>query len=216
MKKNVHKSIATMSLLVLTSLPAVAQVEGRIEIPLPGLEIHVGRTAPPRLRVERRPVRPGRDFVWLPGFWHWQGVDWGWTSAATLGCFAVAIISGFLFVRVEKRAEAPLVDLHLLRNRILIGSTLAILIVAGTINALMYVLSLYFQNPSALGMSAFEAGLATLPAAAAMIAITPLIAPVAARIMGSTSRLDSISWQMVFGLRWPGQRTIAGTRTPPS
>ena len=34
-------------------------------------------------------------------------------------------------------------------------------------------------------MSAFEAGLATLPAAAAMIAITPLIAPLAAKIGGA-------------------------------
>ena len=43
----------------------------------------------------------------------------------------------------------------------------------------MYVLSLYFQDPAALGMSALEAGLATLPAAAGMIAITPLITPLA-------------------------------------
>jgi EmrB/QacA subfamily drug resistance transporter len=114
-----------------------------------------------------------------------KGVDWGWTSVATLGCFAVAIASGFAFVAVEKRAKAPLVDLQLLRNRVLVGSTLAILIVAGTINALMYVLSLYFQNPAALGMSAFEAGLATLPAAAGMIAITPVIAPLAAKIGGA-------------------------------
>ena len=34
-------------------------------------------------------------------------------------------------------------------------------------------------------MSAFEAGLATLPAAAAMIAITPLIAPLAAKLGGA-------------------------------
>ena len=34
-------------------------------------------------------------------------------------------------------------------------------------------------------MSAFEAGLATLPAAAAMIAITPAIAPIAAKIGGA-------------------------------
>jgi MFS family permease len=88
-------------------------------------------------------------------------------------------------VAVEKRAKAPLVDLQLLRNRVLVGATLAILIVAGTINALMYVLSLYFQNPAALDMSAFEAGLATLPAAAGMIAITPLIAPLAAKIGGA-------------------------------
>jgi MFS family permease len=52
----------------------------------------------------------------------------------------------------------------------------------------MYVLSLYFQDPAAFGMSAFEAGLATLPAAAAMIAITPLITPVAVKI-GSRSAI---------------------------
>jgi MFS family permease len=65
---------------------------------------------------------------------------------------------------------------------VLVGATLAILIVAGTINALMYVLSLYFQDPAAFGMSALRTGFATLPAAAAMIAITPLITPLAVKI----------------------------------
>ncbi len=113
-----------------------------------------------------------------------KGNDWGWASLATLGCFALSIVATVLFVVVEKRAKAPLVDLQLLRNRILIGATLAILIVAGTINALMYVLSLYLQNPAGLGMSALEAGLATLPAAAGMVAVTPLITPLASRIGG--------------------------------
>jgi EmrB/QacA subfamily drug resistance transporter len=113
-----------------------------------------------------------------------KGNDWGWGSAATLGCFTVAIVATVLFVMVERRVKAPLVDLHLLRNAVLVGATLAILIVAGTINALMYLLSLYFQDPAGLGMNAFEAGLATLPAAAGMIAITPLIAPLAAKIGG--------------------------------
>jgi EmrB/QacA subfamily drug resistance transporter len=111
-----------------------------------------------------------------------KGNDWGWASAATIGCLAIAATSAVLFVFVERRVSAPLVDLKLLRNRVLVGATLAILIVAGTINALMYVLSLYFQNPSALGMSALQAGLATLPAAAGMIAVTPLITPLAVRI----------------------------------
>jgi MFS family permease len=113
-----------------------------------------------------------------------KGNDWGWTSAATLGSLAVGIVGAVAFVHVERRVEAPLVDLALLRNRVLVGATLAILIVAGTINGLMYVLSLYFQDPAALGMSAFEAGLATLPAAAAMIAITPAITPLAAKLGG--------------------------------
>jgi hypothetical protein len=84
-----------------------------------------------------------------------------------------------VFVAVEKRASAPLIDLRLLRNRVLVDATLAILIVAGTIDALMDVLSLYFQAPAGLGLNALEAGLATQPAAAGMIAITPAITPLA-------------------------------------
>ena len=76
-----------------------------------------------------------------------KGGDWGWTSAATLGCFLVSVVGAVLFVVVEKRVSAPLVDLALLRNQVLVGATLAILIVAGTINGLMYVLSLYLQDP---------------------------------------------------------------------
>ncbi len=111
-----------------------------------------------------------------------KGTDWGWASAATLGCFVIAALGVVGFLTVEKRVTAPLVDLALLRNRVLVGATLAILIVAGTINGLMYVLSLYFQDPDAYGWSALQAGLATLPAVAVMIAITPLITPVAVRI----------------------------------
>jgi EmrB/QacA subfamily drug resistance transporter len=113
-----------------------------------------------------------------------KGVDWGWTSVSTIACFVIALAAGVAFVRVEQRAKAPLVDLHLLRNQVLVGATIAILIVAGTINALMYVLSLYFQDPAALELSAFQTGLATLPAAAGMIAITPAITPLAAKIGG--------------------------------
>ena len=87
-----------------------------------------------------------------------------------------------LFVLVEKRVSAPIVDLNLLRNQVVVGTTLAILIVAGTLNGLMYVLSLYFQDPAGFGISPLETGVATLPAAAGLIAVTPLITPLAARI----------------------------------
>jgi EmrB/QacA subfamily drug resistance transporter len=111
-----------------------------------------------------------------------KGGDWGWASAATLGCFVASAVGAVLFVLVEKRVSAPIVDLGLLRNQVLVGATLAILIVAGTLNGLMYVLSLYFQDPEAFGMSPLKTGVATLPAAAGLIAVTPLITPLAARI----------------------------------
>jgi EmrB/QacA subfamily drug resistance transporter len=111
-----------------------------------------------------------------------EGADWGWISPATIGCLVISVLGAVGFVAVERRVTAPLVDLRLLRNPVLVGATLAILLVAGAINALMYLLSLYFQDPSAFGLSALQAGLATLPAAAAMIAVTPLITPLAVKI----------------------------------
>jgi MFS family permease len=111
-----------------------------------------------------------------------EGPKWGWGSAATIGCLVLSVLGTIGFVVVEQRVAAPLVDLRLLRNAVLVGSTLAILIVAGAITALMYVLSLYFQDPSAFGLSPLQAGLATLPAAAAMIAVTPFITPLAVKI----------------------------------
>ena len=93
-----------------------------------------------------------------------KGSAWGWASAATIGCLVVAVLAAVAFVMVEKRVAVPLLDLALLRNRVLVGSTVAILIGAGTINALMYVLSLWFQDPSSLGFTPLQAGLATLPA----------------------------------------------------
>lgn len=113
-----------------------------------------------------------------------EGSDWGWTSFATLATLAVSVGAGFAFVAVESRVQVPLLDLALLRNRILVGSTVAILIGAGTINALMYVLSLYFQDPAALDFSALEAGLATLPATVGLVLVAPLVPRFASKLGG--------------------------------
>jgi EmrB/QacA subfamily drug resistance transporter len=113
-----------------------------------------------------------------------EGGDWGWLSAATLGLLAVSVAAGAAFVEVERRVSLPLLDLALLRNRVLVGATVAILIGSGTINALMYVLSLYFQAPGSLAFSPLQAGLATLPATAGLVAVAPLVPRIAARFGG--------------------------------
>jgi Na+/melibiose symporter-like transporter len=113
-----------------------------------------------------------------------KGGDWGWGSVATLACVAVGVAAGFAFVAVERRVSVPMLDLGLLRNRVLVGSTIAILIGAGTINALMYLLSLYFQDPHALGFSTLQAGLATLPATIGLVAIAAAVPKLTARLGG--------------------------------
>src|SRR4051812_8599956 len=52
-----------------------------------------------------------------------KGNDWGWFSAATIGCFVITVVAALLFLRVERSASAPLVNLALLRNRVLVGAT---------------------------------------------------------------------------------------------
>lgn len=115
-----------------------------------------------------------------------EGADWGWTSLATISCFVISVAAAFAFVAVERRSPAPLVDLALMRNRVLIGATLGILIGAGTINGLMFVVSLYFQDPSTLAMTPLEAGLATLPATVGMVILAPLVPRFAVK-MGTRS-----------------------------
>jgi MFS family permease len=77
-----------------------------------------------------------------------------------------------------------MLDLALLRNRVLVGSTIAILIGAGTINGLMYLVSLYFQDPATLSFSPLEAGLATLPATVGLVIVAPLVPRLAAKFGG--------------------------------
>ncbi|GAA2165686.1 MFS transporter [Humibacillus xanthopallidus] len=113
-----------------------------------------------------------------------KGGDWGWVSLATLACIAIGVGAAFAFVAVERRVAVPMLDLALLRNRILVGSTVAILIGAGTINALMYLLSLYFQSPDALGFTTLQAGLATLPATVGLVAISAAVPRLTARLGG--------------------------------
>jgi hypothetical protein len=46
--------------------------------PLPGLDVRITTGRPPALRHERRPGRPGGDYVWVSGFWNWDGGRWAW------------------------------------------------------------------------------------------------------------------------------------------
>lgn len=104
---------------------------------------------------------------------------WGWVSVPTLLCLATSVLACVGFVATERRIAAPLVDLRLLRNPLLVGSTAAILIAAGAVAGLSLVISLYFQDPATLGMNSLQAGLASLPVAALVVLVAPLVTPLA-------------------------------------
>jgi hypothetical protein len=76
MFKRILKTISMTALAAVVSAPLFAQLPP--PPPLPGLEIRIGRTAPPRVRYERRTRRTARNAVWVAGAWDWQGDQWVW------------------------------------------------------------------------------------------------------------------------------------------
>jgi hypothetical protein len=78
MFKRILRSVLLAGLAAVSSAPLFAQLPPPPLPPLPGLEIRIGRQAPPRIRRERRTRRTSRDAVWVAGFWDWQGDQWVW------------------------------------------------------------------------------------------------------------------------------------------
>ncbi len=75
MFKRILRTTLLAGLAAVSAAPMFAQIPLP---PLPGLEIRIGRTAPPRIRRERRTRRTARNAVWVAGFWDWQGDQWVW------------------------------------------------------------------------------------------------------------------------------------------
>lgn len=89
-----------------------------------------------------------------------EGPEAGWGSAQVLLCagLAVALLVGF--VAIEGRARDPLMPLRLLANRSLHGAMAITFVFMGTLGAVPYFLTLYFQTVH--GYGALTTGLAFL------------------------------------------------------
>ncbi|HEY2092640.1 MAG TPA: YXWGXW repeat-containing protein [Thermoanaerobaculia bacterium] len=74
------RMIGVVATSMLIGIPgaSTAMAQVGVSVNVPGLQIRVGHTSPPRLRHERIPPRPSRNAVWLPGSWDWQGNGWVW------------------------------------------------------------------------------------------------------------------------------------------
>lgn len=95
-----------------------------------------------------------------------QGPDLGWTHPLVLTSFTISVAAGGAFVWWERRVDEPMVDLDWFRNRNLATGTASVTL------AFFAAIALFFTLQFVLGYSALEAGLAQLPAAAAMIVVS--------------------------------------------
>jgi predicted MFS family arabinose efflux permease len=104
----------------------------------------------------------------------------GWTSARTLGLFAIAVVLLVTFVVVELRAKAPLVRLSIFRVRSLLTANVTMFLAMSGMFALFFFTTLYLQQ--VLGYGPLEAGLAFLPFTAGVMVSASLASQFAPRL----------------------------------
>jgi EmrB/QacA subfamily drug resistance transporter len=103
----------------------------------------------------------------------------GWTSARTLILFGVAIACFVALVLYELRRREPLVEIRFFRSVPFAGASVTAVGVFAAVGGFLFLNTLYLQD--ARGLSPLDAGLYTLPMAAAMLVASPL----SGRIVGS-------------------------------
>ena len=96
----------------------------------------------------------------------------GWDGTLVIGSLAVAAVLLPLFVWIESRGRAPMLDLTIFRNRLFAAATAAAFINGLSRFALMFVFVFYFQG--AQGDDPITAGIKLAPLAVGMLVSSPL------------------------------------------
>jgi predicted MFS family arabinose efflux permease len=109
-----------------------------------------------------------------------EAPDQGWTSAATIGAFALSAALLTSFVTIERRSASPLVRLGILRSSSLVRANLGMATMFGAYVAFQFVMTLYLQTLN--GWSALQTALAFLPAGVLVAVGSTRIGPLLARI----------------------------------
>jgi hypothetical protein len=79
--------LSTLALMLLSSASFVAPARGQVAI---GVTVAF---APPDLPVYEQPLCPGVDYLWVPGYWAWDGDDYFWVP----GTWVLAPQPGFFW-----------------------------------------------------------------------------------------------------------------------
>jgi EmrB/QacA subfamily drug resistance transporter len=108
-----------------------------------------------------------------------EAPDAGWTSARTLAGFAAAAAILAAFVAHERRVEAPLVRLGILRSTSLVRANLGAMALIGGWFGFQFIVTLYMQQVR--GWSALETGLAIFPGGLLVALLAPRVAPLVQR-----------------------------------
>ncbi len=115
-----------------------------------------------------------------------EGADWGWSSPRIIGLFVAAAVLFVAWVAVELRARVPLVDVRLMRTPVVWWTNVSAFLFGFGMYSMMVVLPEFMEVPKAAGYgfaaSVTGAGLALLPATAAMIVVGLSIGKITAAV----------------------------------
>jgi len=129
-----------------------------------------------------------------------EGPERGWTDIVTIVGLLVGLVALVGFVAWELRAQHPLLDLRVFRNRELAAGSVTLLIVFAVMMGIFLVLVQFLQ--AVAGYSALRAAAGLLPMAAVMMPLSTLAPTIAKRIGVRTTLLTGAA---LFGggLCWP-------------
>ena len=96
----------------------------------------------------------------------------GWNDPIVIASFAAAVVLLPLWVLIERRSRAPMLDLQIFRNRLFAAASAAAFINGLARFALMFVFVFYFQG--AQGDSPINAGIKLIPLALGMLVASPI------------------------------------------
>jgi EmrB/QacA subfamily drug resistance transporter len=132
----------------------------------------------------------------------------GWDNTTVIVSLALAVVLLPLWVLIEKRATAPMLDLTMFSNRLFAAATGAAFINGLARFALMFLFVFYFQG--AQSNSAIEAGVKLMPLALGMLVASPLAGIYADR---HGSRALAAIGMLVTAAGLAGMTTL-GVRSP--